>query len=58
MPQFDVFRNLGPHSSTIPYVVVVQSRRLDSYRRRLVVPLVLAGAVGPVDPQRISRAYG
>lgn len=47
MAQFDVHRNPGRHAGTIPYVVVVQSAQFDSYRRRVVVPLVLPGAVGP-----------
>lgn len=41
MAQFDVHRNIGQHRDTIPFVVVVQSSLFDSYRRRVVVPLVL-----------------
>jgi len=58
MPQFDVHRNTGKQREVIPYVVVVQSSLFDSYRRRVVVPLVrrshldnassLAGA--PMNP--------
>ena len=40
MAQFDVHRNIGRQSEHIPYVVVVQSALYDSYRRRVVVPLV------------------
>jgi toxin CcdB len=40
MAQFDVHRNTGKQSLTIPFVVVVQSSLFDSYRRRVVVPLV------------------
>lgn len=40
MPQFDVRRNTGKQREVIPYVVVVQSSLFDSYRRRVVVPLV------------------
>jgi toxin CcdB len=40
MPQFDVHRNTGKQREVIPYVVVVQSSLFDSYRRRVVVPLV------------------
>jgi toxin CcdB len=47
MTQFDVHRNPGRHSDTIPYVVVVQSAHFHSYRRRVVVPLVRAGTLGP-----------
>lgn len=41
MAQFDVHRNTGKQRDAIPYVVVVQSSLFDSYRRRVVVPLVL-----------------
>lgn len=47
MTQFDVHRNPGRHSDTIPYVVVVQSAQFDGYRRRVVVPLVRASNLGP-----------
>ena len=40
MAQFDVHRNTGKQRETIPFVVVVQSSLFDSYRRRVVVPLV------------------
>jgi len=46
MTQFDVHRNGGPHKDTIPFVVVVQSSQFDRYRRRVVVPLVRASALG------------
>jgi toxin CcdB len=49
MPQFDVHRNSGKHKDTIPFVVVVQSSQFDSYRRRMVVPLVRASAAGKVS---------
>ncbi len=48
MAQFDVHRNLGKHKETIPFVVVVQSSQFDSYRRRVVVPLVRATAIGKI----------
>lgn len=47
MAQFDVHRNPGRHAETIPYVVVVQSGQFAGYRRRVVVPLVRAGSLGP-----------
>ena len=50
MAQFDVHRNLGAHRREIPFVVIVQSQRLDAYRRRLVIPLVAAEAVKAVEP--------
>ena len=40
MAQFDVHRNTGKQKDAIPYVVIVQSSSFDSYRRRIVVPLV------------------
>jgi toxin CcdB len=40
MAQFDVHRNKGALRESIPFVVVVQSAQFDSYRRRVVVPLV------------------
>lgn len=40
MAQFDVHRNKGSLSDSIPYVVVVQSAQFDRYRRCVVVPLV------------------
>ena len=46
MAQFDVHRNGGRHKDTIPFVVVVQSSQFDGYRRRVVVPLVRASALG------------
>jgi len=49
MPQFDVHRNSGRHRDTIPFVVVVQSAQFDSYRRRVVVPLVRSAAIGKID---------
>ncbi len=49
MAQFDVHRNSGKHKDTIPFVVVVQSAQFDNYRRRVVVPLVRATAIGKVN---------
>jgi toxin CcdB len=40
MAQFDVHINIGKHRESIPYVVIVQSSLFDSYRRRVVIPLV------------------
>lgn len=40
MAQFDVHLNIGKQRETIPFVVVVQSSLYDSYRRRVVIPLV------------------
>jgi toxin CcdB len=49
MAQFDVHRNSGKHKDIIPFVVVVQSAQFDNYRRRVVVPLVRATAIGKVS---------
>jgi toxin CcdB len=49
MPQFDVHRNSGKHKDAIPFVVVVQSAQFDTYRRRVVVPLVRAAAIGKIS---------
>lgn len=40
MAQFDVHRNTGKQRDAIPYVVTVQSSLFNSYRRRVVIPLV------------------
>ena len=40
MAQLDVHRNRGALRDSIPFVVLVQSGQFDSYRRRVVVPLV------------------
>lgn len=41
MAQFDAHnRNIGKQREAIPYVVIVQSSLFDSYRRRVVIPLV------------------
>lgn len=50
MAQFDVHRNRGVRQDEIPFVVVVQSQRLDAYARRVVVPLVRGGAVSALEP--------
>jgi toxin CcdB len=45
MAQFDVHRNKGALRAAIPFVVIVQSSLFDSYRRRVVVPLVRRSAL-------------
>lgn len=57
MAQFDVHRNSGKHRDIIPYVVVVQSTLFDDYRRRVVVPLVRASAVGNVSNPRFNPSF-
>jgi len=57
MAQFDVHRNLGKHRNNIPYVVLVQSSLYDSYRRRVVVPLVRKSVVGKIANPRFNPAF-
>jgi toxin CcdB len=57
MAQFDVHRNVGKHSDSIPYVVVVQSSLFDEYSRRVVVPLVKASAVGEIANPRFNPTF-
>ncbi|QCG95562.1 plasmid maintenance protein CcdB [Azospirillum sp. TSA2s] len=51
MSQFDVHRNIGARRQTTPYVVVIQSRRFDRSRNRVVIPMVDKSAEPPIDPQ-------
>lgn len=48
MAQFDVHQNPGRYSDFAPFVVVVQSSQFDSYRRRVVVPLVRTSEMGKI----------
>ena len=57
MAQFDVHRNCGRHKDAIPFVVVVQSAQFDSYRRRVVVPLVRASAIGKVSHAAFNPTF-
>jgi toxin CcdB len=50
MAQFDVHRNLGPRRIEVPFVVIVQSHRLDGYGRRVVIPLVKRSLVSITEP--------
>ena len=45
MAQFDVHRNQGLQRDTMPFVVLVQSGKYESYRGRVVVPLVRRSAL-------------
>jgi toxin CcdB len=47
--QLSVHRNPGRNRTVIPFVVVVQSNRFRTAARRVVVPLVAAGAFGVPD---------
>jgi toxin CcdB len=57
MAQFDVHRNSGKNHDSIPYVVVVQSTLFDDYKRRVVVPLVRASAVGKITNPRFNPTF-
>jgi toxin CcdB len=57
MAQFDVHRNPGRHSDTIPFVVVVQSSQFDDYRRRVVVPLVRQRDIGPAPFSTFNPSF-
>jgi len=46
MAQFDVHRNLGGRSATVPFLVDVQANLLDGLATRVVVPLVDAKHFG------------
>lgn len=39
MARFDVYRNLGVHANTTPYLLDVQSDLLDGLDSRMVIPL-------------------
>jgi toxin CcdB len=57
MAQFDVHRNPGRHRDNIPFVVIVQSSLYDSYRRRVVVPLVNKSSIGKVTNPRFNPTF-
>ena len=57
MAQYDVHRNTGKHSDAIPYLVIVQSSLYDSYRRRVVVPLVRKSVLGKVSNSRFNPTF-
>jgi len=57
MPQFDVHQNTGAHKDTIPFVVIVQSAQFDSYRRRVVVPLVKSAALGKISHTAFNPTF-
>ena len=49
MAQFDVFRNPGRQREAVPFVVVLQSARLDRAGTRFVAPLVRSEAARVVE---------
>lgn len=56
MAQFDVHRNRGSQRAAIPYFLIVQSRRLDGFGRRVVIPLVDA-TTNPVTERSLNPTF-
>lgn len=57
MAQFDVLRNVGRQKDSIPFVVVAQSRLFDSYRRRVVIPLVRKAELREIPNPRLNPTF-
>ena len=57
MAQFDVHRNVGRHRESIPFVVVAQSRLFDSYRRRVLIPLVRKAELSQIPDPRLNPTF-
>ena len=57
MAQYEVHRNTGRHRDAIPYVVIIQSSLYDSYRRRVVVPLVRKSVLGKISNSRFNPSF-
>ncbi|HZT03610.1 MAG TPA: CcdB family protein [Steroidobacteraceae bacterium] len=57
MAQFDVLRNVGSQRDSIPFVVVAQSRLFDSYRRRVVIPLVRKAGLREIPNPRLNPTF-
>lgn len=49
MAQFEAHRNVGKNRDAIPFVVLAQSALFDSYRWRVVVPLVRKTSIQRLD---------
>jgi len=57
MAQFDVHANPGARQSDIPFIVVVQSRRLDRSKRRVVAPLVDRRIFSRIDEPHLNPTF-
>ena len=57
MAQFDVHVNPGFRRDAIPFVVIVQSRRLDRSKRRIVIPLVDKTKFHRIDEPRLNPTF-
>ncbi|HEY4339848.1 MAG TPA: CcdB family protein [Steroidobacteraceae bacterium] len=57
MGQFDVHRNVGKQKESIPFVVIVQSRLYDDYRRRVVIPLVRKAQLSQISNSRLNPTF-
>ncbi len=58
MARFDVYRNSGPHQSSVPYLLDVQSDLLRGLETRAVVPLRRRDSF-PVErlPNRLTPVF-
>jgi toxin CcdB len=56
MAQFDVHVNPGRNRAVIPYVVNVQTRRLDIAHTRIDIPLTRLARAGDIEP-RLTPAF-
>jgi toxin CcdB len=57
MGQFDVHRNAGRQRESIPFVVIVQSRLYDDFRRRVVIPLVRKAELSQISNPRLNPTF-
>lgn len=57
MARFDVHRNTARNAAATPFVVVLQSSRLDRHARRLVAPLVPIGPGYPGDHPDLTPVF-
>lgn len=57
MAQFDVHRSTGKNREAIPFVVLVQSSLFDSYRRRVVIPLVRKSSLSLIGDNQFNPSF-
>lgn len=58
MARFDVYRNVGPHAHSTPYLVEVQSDLLDGLESCVVIPLRRIDHFAPVAlPVRLIPVF-
>jgi len=56
MAQFDVFRNPGRQSVTIPFLVVLQNKRFERVSTRFVAPLALRRSAA-AEPHYLAPSF-